>query len=209
MKRIGWMIVVLGLNAAAHAADTSAPPAKAVAPAPAPAVSNEVRTLMASAQDMMSHDKWTEAAALFEKVRTLDPTNIDAAFGLGTAYSQAGQYGESLPLLEQVLKQYPDSPVIKNNLAWVYAKAKDPAIRNPAKAIRMARDAVLTVPSDFNVWNTLAESYYAAGQYDRALRSARNAWQLSQLAGVTNNAPFREVLARCEAAAGTADKTNE
>jgi len=99
--------------------------------------------------------------------------------------------------------------VIENNLAWVYAKAKDPAVRDPAKAIRLARDAVLAVPSDFNIWNTLAESYYAAGRYDRALRAARNAWQLSQLAGVTNDAPFREVLTRCESAAGVAPADQE
>jgi predicted Zn-dependent protease len=204
MKRQAWMAVGLAVCAAAQAQSTSTPPAKADAPSRA-AVSNEVYTLMTGARERLGEDKWLEAAALFEKVRTLDPSNTDAAFGLGTAYSQLERYKEALPLLEQVLKEAPQSPVVKNNLAWIYARAKDPAIRDPARAVRLARDAVLALPADYNIWNTLAESYYAAGTYDRALRAARNAWQLSQLAGVTNDAPFREILTKCRSAAGDKD----
>lgn len=189
---------LLGLSAAAAAQQTSAPPAKAAAE---PAVTNEAQILIKAGQEKMADEKWTEAAALFEKAHMLSPSNSEAAFGLGTAYSQLGRYKESLPLLEQVFKAYPESPVIENNLAWVYAKAKDPEVRNPAKAIKLARDAVITVPSDYNIWSTLAEAYFADGQFDRALRSARNALELSQLAGVTNDAPFRDLMDRCEAAA--------
>jgi predicted Zn-dependent protease len=192
-----------GFAAPAAAEDTHPPPAQTAAPAvtPRPAASAvEVQKLVTGGKDFLGDEKWSEAAALFEKARSLDPENIEACFGLGTAYSQLDRFEEAAPLLERVLKASPDSPVVKNNLAWVYAKATDPAVRNPEKAIRLCRDAVLAVPADFNVWSTLAESYYAAGNYERARRSARNAWHLSQLAGATNAVPLQELLERCEKA---------
>jgi tetratricopeptide (TPR) repeat protein len=172
--------------------------------AEAAAGKSEVQTLLASGRQALGAGKWTEAAALFEKAQRMDPANDDAAFGLSAVYIELDRLPEALPLLERLIKIAPENPMVRNNLAWVYVKIKDPAVRNPGKAVRLARAAVLDMPSDYSIWNTLAEAYLADGRYDRALRAAESALRLSRLAGVTNTVPSLDLVSRCRKAAGRA-----
>ncbi len=205
MKRIAWgMIALLSVQILAAAEGTSEPPRKAEAPAAA-----DVAPLLRSGRQFLTEGKWVEAAALFEKVRSLDPANQEGAFGLSAAYIETGRMEDALPLLEKLAKDVPDNPMVKNNLAWVYIKVTNSAARNPEKAVLLARDAVLVVPADYSVWNTLAEAYYACGKYDRAVRAAESAVRLVTLAGVTNAAAYSETLTRCKRAAGMPAETEK
>lgn len=202
-----WAIV---LGMAGLAAGQGLAAESGTAPAVAPAAvsakaAGEVAELLSSGRQSLQAEKWTEATALFEKALKLDPASDEAMFGLSVAYIQLEKYAEALPLLQKLNQQVPSSPMVKNNLAWVYVKSKDPAVRDPQKAVKLARAAVLDVPSDYSIWNTLAEAYYAAGQFDRALRAAQSALRLSTLAGVTNSAASRELVVRCRKAAGAAE----
>jgi len=193
----GLLLTVVAL--AARGEGTSAPPAAASAAA----VSNDTARLMVEGRQRLAGEQWAAAAAVFEQLRAIEPANREAAFGLGTAYSKLGRFREALPLLETVLAEVPDNPVVKNNLAWILAMAPDPEIRNPARAVRLAREAVLELRGDYQAWHTLAEAYYAAGRYDRALGAAETTWQLVQLADVAETAPFRALLTRCREAQRT------
>ncbi len=173
-------------------------------PAPAKAdVSTEVGTLLVSGRGCLMDGKWTEAAALFEKVRSLDPASHEAAFGLSAAYIELNRCEAALPLLEKLVKDVPDNPMVKNNLAWVLLKIKGQSAANAPRAIKLARSALLDVPSDYSIWNTLGEAYFAGGQFEKALRAAQSGLRLSTLAGVTNS-PCRELVSRCRKAAGAA-----
>jgi tetratricopeptide (TPR) repeat protein len=182
----GW----LGVASAQQPADV--PPSEPTA----------ARSLVDKAQALQADDKWKEAVQNFEAAHRAEPTNEAVIFGLGTAYSQVGRYREGLDLLQDLLKRVPDHPSVQNNIAWIYAKATDPAIRDPAKALRYARRALMVTPSDPNIWSTLAEAYYAAGDYPRALRVARQAFQMARLSGETNLKAQKELLERCRTAAG-------
>jgi tetratricopeptide (TPR) repeat protein len=162
-----------------------------------------VPSLLASGRQALGAGKWAEAVALFEKVQRVDPANDEAVFGLSAAFIELDRLAEALPLLERLIKVAPENPMVKNNLAWVYVKSKDAAVRNPGKAVKLARAAVLDLPSDYSIWNTLAEAYLADGKYDRALRAAESALRLSRLAGVTNTVASRDLVSRCRKAAGT------
>ena len=203
MKRwcIGMAAVwATGSGLVALAQGTSAPPAAISSASVRP--SGEAADLLSGGRQSLQEEKWTEAAALFEKALSLDAGNAEAMFGLSAAYIQLDMLAEALPLLLKLHGQLPLNPMVKNNLAWVYLKSKDPAVKDPRKAVKFARDAVLDVPADYSIWNTLAEAYYAAGQFDRARRAAQSAVRLSTLAGVTNNPASRELLERCRKAAG-------
>ena len=108
-----------------------------------------------------------------------DPVNKQARFGLGTAYIQLQQYKDALAVLEPMVKEFPKDYFLKNNIAWLYATAKDFSIRNGAKAVQFAQDALLIAPGDFHLWSTLSEGYYISGKYDKALRAAEVALKLS------------------------------
>jgi len=176
-------------------------PAQQAANVP-PSAPTEVGSLVEKAQILQADDKWKEAVQNFEAAHRAEPTNEAVIFGLGTAYSQVGRYREGLDLLLDLLKRVPDHPSVQNNIAWIYAKATDPAIHDPVKALRYARRALMVTPSDPNIWSTLAEAYYAAGDYPRALRVARQAFEMARLSGETNLKAQKELLERCRTAAG-------
>lgn len=198
------MILALGLAGcvAAWAGGTSEPPAQAQVPAAAD-VAEDVSALMVGGRTALGEGRWLEAATLFEKIRVLQPSNNEATFGLSAAYLELKRFPDALPLLETLVKAVPDSPMVKNNLAWVLLHVKDASGTNTVRAVKLSRAALLDAPSDFSVWHTLAEAYYASGRYDKALAAAENGLRLSLLAGVTNS-PCRELVARCRKAAGNA-----
>lgn len=167
-----------------------------------PAVSAPVRELLEQAQKLQSEQKWTEAIQQYERARQIDPTNEYVLFGLGTSYSQVGKFKEAMGLLEELRKRAPAHPSVMNNLAWIYAKSKDPDVRSAEKALYYARRAAILAPSDPNIWNTLAEAYYTGGEYQRAFRVARLAYQMAALSGATNLKDNKELLERCRSAAG-------
>lgn len=165
----------------------------------------EARTLLTSGRELLTAGKSAEAIALLEKAAKLDPRSQEARFLLSAAYIEASRCEDARPILEGLLTDMPDNPMVKNNLAWVYVKSKDPSIKSAAKAVRLARAAVLDAPSDYMIWNTLSEAYYADGRYDRALQAAQSALRLSLMAGVTNTANYRELVSRCRSATGKAE----
>lgn len=198
-----WMVWMVGC-AGVMAEETSAPPARVEIPGE---VALEVGTLLASGRGNLADSKWIEAATLFEKARQLQPSNNEAAFGLSAAYMELKRYKDALPLLEKLVKEVPDSPLVKNNLAWVLLHVQNGDASNAERAVKLARAAILDVPSDYSVWHTLGEAYYATGIYDKALKAAESGLRLSVLAGVTNS-PCRELVARCHKALSGQDESD-
>ena len=199
-----YRVLALGLTGyvTAWAGGTSEPPAVVAVPVVADAA-EEVSALMIGGRGALGEGRWREAVALFEKIRVLEPLNNEAVFGLSVAYIELKRFADALPLLESLAKAVPDSPMVKNNLAWTLLHVKDASGVNTARAVKLSRAAVLDVPSDYSVWNTLGEAYYASGRYDKALNAAESGLRLSRLAGITNS-PCRELIVRCRKAAGNA-----
>ena len=130
-----------------------------------------------------------KALELFEEVVAQDPDNKRARSGMGTSYIGLGRYEDAIELMEPMVQSYPDDFFIKNNLAWLYATAENPAIRNGQKATALAQDALLLAPNDYHVWSTLAEAHYVSANYDKAVRAAEQALRLSD----EKNVPMSEV----------------
>ncbi len=105
-----------------------------------------------------------------------DPNNESIQFRLSTLYIQTERFAEGVDLLEALVAEHPENSRVRNNLAWAYATGK--GVRNNKKALRHAREAILSSPTSPSMWNTLAEAYYMAGDYERALRSSEHAIDL-------------------------------
>jgi spermidine synthase len=70
----------------------------------------------------------------------------------------------------------PDDSRISNFLAWILATTPSAQWRNGAEAVRLAERAnALTSYEDVNYLDTLAAAYAAAGRFDDAVRTARQA----------------------------------
>jgi tetratricopeptide (TPR) repeat protein len=140
---------------------------------------DEISALLDKAYKRIDYGSVQEAVGIFNDVLKKDPANKRARFGIGTAYIQIQKYKEALAVLEPMAKEFPEDYFLKNNIAWLYATAKDVSVRNGAKSVHYAQDALLIAPGDFHVWSTLSEGYYISGQYDKALRAAEEALKLS------------------------------
>jgi tetratricopeptide (TPR) repeat protein len=110
------------------------------------------------------------------------------------AYLESGRERElayALPIIDRVLAANPDNADYHNNFAWALATAK----RMPAKALELALRAHELAPDDVNIWDTVAEAYYAAGDYEQAL-----AWEKKARAQEPDNEFFRKQLEKFEEA---------
>jgi len=63
----------------------------------------------------------------------------------------------------------PDNPEALNNLAWLLLTSSSPEIRDPQRALILARDAARIAPLP-HVLDTLATAYWANGNIDEAVR---------------------------------------
>ncbi len=64
---------------------------------------------------------------------------------------------------------------VLNNLAWLYATCEDEQIRNPPRALNLARRAVALEPDAAHILDTLAESYFINGDRPAAIQYAHKA----------------------------------
>lgn len=120
-----------------------------------------------------------KAVMLFEQALAENADDKDAKFGLGTAYIKLKRPKEAIEILDALYRKFPQDYHIINNLAWLYATAKDVTLRDGTQAIRLAQEALMIRPDDHHVWSTLAEAYYVSGTYERALRASTSAYEMA------------------------------
>jgi serine/threonine-protein kinase len=70
-----------------------------------------------------------------------------------------GAFGQAVADNEEALKRAPDDARILNNLAWLWATCPDVALRDPARAVEMAREAC-ALGEDAARLDTLAAGHF-------------------------------------------------
>jgi tetratricopeptide (TPR) repeat protein len=126
-----------------------------------------------------------EAAAEYRKAIALKPANAEAHNNLGRLLTSQGQFAAAVGEFEQALRLNPEAVSPLSGLAWVRAVASDPAVRQPDEAVRLAEQAAtLSNRKDPAVLDTLAASYAAAQQFQKASETAREAMQLADSLGM-------------------------
>jgi tetratricopeptide (TPR) repeat protein len=133
----------------------------------------------------LQHEKKnSEALQEFEVVLSGTPpasqdTLVQAYAGAGSVLTDLKRWKEADDSLQKGLALAPESSVLLNNLAWLYATA-DPPVRDPQKAIEFGtKAATLTRNRQPGILDTLAEAYFAAGNRDKAVEFERRALQLA------------------------------
>lgn len=153
---------------------TNPPPAElppAELPAENPPEEDRIQFLLSVAEVYFSENDLTSAITACERILEIDPMNRPARYMSSYAYISAKKYAEAEQVLIELIKEFPEDYELKNNLAWLYATAEDPAFRDGQKAVQLAQEAITIAPNDHNAWNTLAEAYYSSGQYEKADRA--------------------------------------
>jgi tetratricopeptide (TPR) repeat protein len=112
------------------------------------------------------------------------PDNADCHTILAIALDEKGKSAEAIQHYEKALEISPQSVSALNNLAWLLATCSDASFRNGTRAIQLAQQAdQLSGGTSVLVLRTLAAGYAEAGQFGKAIESARAATRVAQMQG--------------------------
>jgi eukaryotic-like serine/threonine-protein kinase len=89
------------------------------------------------------------------------------------------EYRKALQAFEEAMRLAPDDPSPPNNMAWTLVVSNLPELRNPLRAIELAKKATQMAPRRRAVWNTLGVAYYRAGDWSAAVTALEKSEQLS------------------------------
>jgi len=121
------------------------------------------------------------AIAEWRTTLSIHPYDAGAHTGLGNALVQKGFLGEAADHYEKALQSEPDSILPLNNLAWVMSTGPDDSLRNNEIAVQLAKKAnQLSDENNAVFMRTLAAAYAQAGQFEKAIETARRALELAQ-----------------------------
>ena len=138
---------------------------------------------------LLQMGRFPEARAEFERSKAIatDSAAVDAL--LATSAQLMGRDEDAIREYRAALARDPELISAANNLAWLLAASRDPALRDPKEAVRLAELAVekRTQP-DAGFLDTLAVSYAADGRFDDAVRTATSAAELAEERGETSTA---------------------
>jgi len=122
-----------------------------------------------------------EAIDHYRKAIALDGRNANAHHYLGRLLGEKHP-GEAAGHYREAIRLDPDSSAALMGLAWLYATTQDPAVRDPAEAIRFATRAnEVTGGDDPTVLYTLAAAYAAESRFTEALETAERALVLAEI----------------------------
>jgi Zn-dependent protease with chaperone function len=119
--------------------------------------------------------KYAEAV-LLQKVRQ-EPENSLWLMYLGDFLQSRKMEQRAVDAYEKALQLTAGSAEVNNNLAWLLLTAKEKAIRNPERALTLARAAIL-IKEQSHILDTLATAYWANGLVEEAVVTELKALRL-------------------------------
>ena len=124
------------------------------------------------------------AIAQWRTTLSIHPYDAGAHTSLGNALVQKGLLGEAVDHYEKALQSEPDSILPLNNLAWVMSTGPDDSLRSNEIAVQLATKANQLSKENNPVFiRTLAAAYAQAGQFAKAIETARRASERANAEG--------------------------
>jgi Flp pilus assembly protein TadD len=139
------------------------------------------RTGQASLGRVLLHlGRLVEARMALQRARQLG-IDSGALYGLlGTSAQLLGRDADAVREYRVAGGRDPELISAANNLAWILAASRDPSLRDPGEAVRLAELATgKREAPDAGFLDTLAVSYAADGRFEDAVRTATSAAELA------------------------------
>jgi Zn-dependent protease with chaperone function len=112
-------------------------------------------------------------AVLFKKAAE-EPDNALWQRLLGDMFLSRNMEDMALVAYEKAFSLEPANPVIMNNMAWLLLTSNNLSLRDPGKALTLARGAATLEPKGY-ILDTLATAYWANGLVEEAIRTEKEA----------------------------------
>jgi tetratricopeptide (TPR) repeat protein len=152
---------------------------------------------------LYDQERYDEARKLHEETLSLQrrvlgaehPDTLRSMFDLANVLDCQGISEEAYRLHQETLDvrrrvltaEHPDTLLSMNNLAWLLANAPDKKVRNPARAVELARDVVQKAPEKKFAWNTLGAAYSRAGDWNNAISALERSMDMGYGGGVAHD----------------------
>ena len=147
----------------------------------------EARRLLSAV--LVGTGRTAEAAVQLQALVALTPDDLQARFNLGLMLFETGRYAEARHALDDALGRFPGDIATRHLLARLLAVSPDDAVRDGARAVKLAQSVVDQQPA-LDHLETLAMALAEAGRFDDAvLWQQRALEQERQAAG--GNSPQR------------------
>lgn len=169
-----YLFSLLSLSFAQEGASPKKDPASSLKISHNRSQKERVEFLLEVANAYVIEQDLSSAIAAYERILESDPTHEQARYVVAHIYISAKQYQKAEGLLLELTTDHPDDFKLFNNIAWLYATAEDPSIRNGKAALKYAQEALLLAPTDYHVWSTLSEAHYISGDYEKAYRAVNH-----------------------------------
>jgi tetratricopeptide (TPR) repeat protein len=129
---------------------------------------------------LMRAQRWPEARAALEHSVALRPDSLDALCNLGETLTELGEDRRAAGFYRRALALSAGNRPALEGLAWTLATTPDPALRDPAEALSLAREAAAgTGATNPKCQATLAAAQAAAGDFAAARTTIRRAEALA------------------------------
>ncbi len=126
----------------------------------------------------------TDALVHYRRLLELQPDNIEVHNIVGTVLIQRGQAREAVEEWQKVLAIQPDNGNAMSNLAWVFATSPDDSLRDGAKAVQLAEQAMRISGGRIPIiFRTLAAAYAENGRFSEAIQTAQRGIELANSRG--------------------------
>jgi tetratricopeptide (TPR) repeat protein len=136
------------------------------------------------AKALLQKGKVTDALIHYRKLLELQPDNIEVHNIVGTVLIQQGRIREGVEEWQKILEIQPDNGNAMSNLAWVLATSPDDSLRDGAKAVQLAEQAMRISGRRIPVlFRTLAAAYAERGQFSEAIQTAQQGIELANTQG--------------------------
>jgi serine/threonine protein kinase/tetratricopeptide (TPR) repeat protein len=119
-----------------------------------------------------------EQIACDRKAIALAPDLLAAYFALSDVLQAKGQRDEAIAVLKQAADSTSNDPDDLSMLAWLLATSQFCQLRDPARAVELARKAVELAPDDGQYWNTVGLALYRAGSFRAAIAALEKSMPL-------------------------------
>jgi len=136
------------------------------------------------AKALLQKGQVADALVHYRKLLDLQPDNMEVHNIVGTVLVQQGSVQEGVEEWQKVLSVEPDNGNAMSNLAWVFATSPDQSIRNGAKAVQLAEQAVRISGGRIAIlFRTLAAAYAENGRFVDAIQTAQRGVELANSQG--------------------------
>jgi tetratricopeptide (TPR) repeat protein len=121
------------------------------------------------ADTLMRMSRLHEALPGYHRLLELQPKNAEAHQNLGVVLMRLGQWEEAITALQDGLRCCPEASGIHAHLAWCLATCPEPKLRDPARAIATANQALALAPQDAVAWQALGAARYRNGAWKASI----------------------------------------